>query len=181
MKFQFILAISAIFAAALISSCQNDGSSDANKLAGEENAQPAGAFPGDAAAPGAGAPMAEPAQNAAGLWHYTCPKGCTGGAGSAVACTQCGTTLTHSQAYHGTPTATTTTTSSSPTISANPAEGVNPPPITMPNAGKSEPPQNAAGVWHYTCPSGCSGGAGSATPCATCSKTLVHNTAYHGK
>jgi hypothetical protein len=58
---------------------------------------------------------------------------------------------------------------------------VNPPPITMPNAGKSEPPQNTAGVWHYTCPSGCPGGAGAATPCAKCSKTLVHNTAYHGK
>jgi hypothetical protein len=42
----------------------------------------------------------EPAQNASGVWHYTCPKGCAGGGGSAVACSSCGTTLVHNSAYH---------------------------------------------------------------------------------
>ena len=45
-----------------------------------------------------GAP--EPAQNAAGVWHYTCSNGCDGGAGSATACAQCGNTLAHNTAYH---------------------------------------------------------------------------------
>ncbi|GAA5221277.1 hypothetical protein GCM10025777_19070 [Membranihabitans marinus] len=42
----------------------------------------------------------EPAQNAAGVWHYTCANGCAGGGGSAVACSTCGSTLAHNQAYH---------------------------------------------------------------------------------
>lgn len=42
----------------------------------------------------------EPAQNAAGVWHYTCSNGCEGGAGSAVACSKCGNTLSHNSAYH---------------------------------------------------------------------------------
>lgn len=42
----------------------------------------------------------EPAQNAAGVWHYTCAAGCEGGAGSPVACAGCGATLAHNTAYH---------------------------------------------------------------------------------
>lgn len=42
----------------------------------------------------------EPAQNANGVWHYTCSNGCAGGAGSALACATCGTTLAHNQGYH---------------------------------------------------------------------------------
>lgn len=42
----------------------------------------------------------EPAQNAAGVWHYTCAAGCAGGAGSATACSGCGATLAHNTAYH---------------------------------------------------------------------------------
>lgn len=42
----------------------------------------------------------EPAQNATGIWHYTCEKGCPGGAGTATACVTCGTTLAHNTAYH---------------------------------------------------------------------------------
>lgn len=42
----------------------------------------------------------EPAQNAAGVWHYTCGNGCEGGAGSAVACASCGATLVHNTTYH---------------------------------------------------------------------------------
>jgi len=42
----------------------------------------------------------EPAQNANGVWHYTCSNGCAGGAGSAIACASCGSTLAHNQGYH---------------------------------------------------------------------------------
>jgi len=42
----------------------------------------------------------EPAQNANGVWHYTCSNGCAGGAGSAIACSSCGSTLAHNSAYH---------------------------------------------------------------------------------
>jgi hypothetical protein len=45
-------------------------------------------------------PTADPAQNAAGVWHYTCAKGCPGGAGTAIACATCGSTLAHNAAYH---------------------------------------------------------------------------------
>jgi hypothetical protein len=44
----------------------------------------------------------------------------------------------------------------------------------------AEPPQNADGVWHYTCAKGCAGGAGAAGACATCGGALAHNQAYHG-
>lgn len=59
------------------------------------------------AADGSGSPVistnptaAEPAQNASGVWHYTCPKGCAGGGGSAGPCSSCGATLAHNPAYH---------------------------------------------------------------------------------
>lgn len=42
----------------------------------------------------------EPDQNANGVWHYTCSNGCAGGAGSAIACSQCGNTLAHNAGYH---------------------------------------------------------------------------------
>ncbi len=45
-------------------------------------------------------PAAEPAQNAAGVWHYTCAKGCAGGSGSAGTCASCGGALAHNTAYH---------------------------------------------------------------------------------
>ena len=45
-------------------------------------------------------PTAEPAQNAQGVWHYTCANGCAGGAGSATACASCGSTLAHNAVYH---------------------------------------------------------------------------------
>ena len=45
-------------------------------------------------------PPTNPAQNANGVWHYTCSNGCAGGAGSAVACATCGTTLVHNAEYH---------------------------------------------------------------------------------
>lgn len=63
---------------------------------------PPGAAPG--AAPGATPPTIqqtpEPAQNAKGVWHYTCTKGHAGGAGEIKPCATCGAMLVHNQAYH---------------------------------------------------------------------------------
>ncbi len=41
-----------------------------------------------------------PAQNAAGVFHYTCANGCYGGAGTASKCKSCGSDLAHNKAYH---------------------------------------------------------------------------------
>ncbi len=123
----------------------------------------------------------EPPQNAAGVWHYTCSNGCAGGAGSATACATCGSTLVHNQGYHSTPAAATTSIggdAAGATAVGAPAAGL-PSTITPNIATPPEPAQNAAGVWHYTCSNGCAGGAGSATACATCGSTLVHNQGYH--
>lgn len=108
----------------------------------------------------------EPAQNASGIWHYTCRMGCSGGAGSAVKCATCGIALAHNTAYHA---KANSTTDNSPF--ATPASNK---PTKTP-----EPAQNAAGVWHYTCANGHPGGAGSAVACSTCSTTLTHNQGYH--
>lgn len=43
---------------------------------------------------------AEPAQNAKGVWHFTCAKGCAGGAGAQGTCATCGGPLSHNQVYH---------------------------------------------------------------------------------
>lgn len=51
--------------------------------------------------PNIGGNTTSSAQNAAGVFHYTCSNGCAGGAGSAVACSTCGNTLVHNPAYHG--------------------------------------------------------------------------------
>jgi len=45
-------------------------------------------------------PAPTPAQNAAGVYHYTCTNGCVGGSGSVVNCKSCGNPLEHNQAYH---------------------------------------------------------------------------------
>ena len=112
---------------------------------------------------------AEPAQNASGVWHYTCRIGCPGGAGSATKCTNCGNILAHNTAYHGN----TTNTSNAPFADPSAAPSPTPAPATP------EPAQNSAGVWHYTCANGCAGGAGAAGTCSTCSGALAHNSAYH--
>ena len=41
-----------------------------------------------------------PAQNAAGIYHYTCNNGCYGGSGTATNCNVCGEKLAHNAAYH---------------------------------------------------------------------------------
>ena len=102
---------------------------------------------------------------AGGVQHYTCPNNCEGSGGDAqVACPVCGTQYVHNAAYHNQ-----TPTQTNPAVTQTNQ-------ITPPTP---EPPQNAAGVWHYTCSSGCEGGAGSAVACASCGTTLAHNTAYH--
>jgi hypothetical protein len=113
--------------------------------------------------------LAEPAQNAEGVWHYTCAKGCVGGSGTAGTCAVCGGPLTHNTVYHGNPGATTPTTTTTTPSS----------PIINTPAPAAEPAQNAAGVWHYTCAKGCPGGSGTAGTCGTCGGALAHNPTYH--
>jgi len=122
-------------------------------------------------------PGAEPAQNSAGVWHYTCPSGCAGGAAGAGLCATCGATLTHNTAYHNSGTNTTPAPVTAPGIQTT--SGTNPIQVPPPTQKAPEPAQNAAGVWHYTCPSGCAGGGAGATACGSCGATLAHNTAYH--
>lgn len=42
----------------------------------------------------------EPAQNAAGVWHYVCSKNCGGTGGKRGYCPKCGAGLDHNDAYH---------------------------------------------------------------------------------
>ncbi len=96
--------------------------------------------------------------------HYICPNNCEGSGGaSAGACPVCGTAYVHNQDFHNQVNTNTVTPVDNPTIATPPTNAA----------------QNASGVWHYTCPSGCAGGAGSATACASCGTTLVHNADYH--
>jgi len=182
MKFQLIYITTALCAIIIFSNCKNDSSAAAKdaaaEAAGAQSPTDAMTIPVDptdlttsAPAPATvttpATPPTEPAQNATGVWHYTWSKGCAGGAGSAIACAKCGTTLTHNTAYHA-------NSNPAPTITpagAAPAQGA--------TAPKPEPPQNKAGVWHYTCADGCAGGGAAAAPCAKCGKPLAHNQAYH--
>jgi ribosomal protein S27E len=166
MKYLSTLSMIALFTMVLLSACKNEG--DAGSDSAVQNATPAApAADVTAPTPAVTPPNQEPAQNAAGIWHYTCPKGCEGGAGMAIACAKCGTTLAHNQGYH------TTNTEPNLTVGGN---NQTTPAVTPP---QQEPAQNAKGVWHYTCSKGCEGGAGSATACAKCGTTLAHNAAYH--
>ena len=99
---------------------------------------------------------------AATVHHYICPNNCAGSGGpdGGASCPVCGSQYIHNQAFHNQ--------TQQPGIQTT---------TTQPTT--AEPAQNAAGVWHYTCPNGHAGGAGSATACAECGATLVHNTLYH--
>lgn len=104
--------------------------------------------------------------------HYYCTNNCAGSGGdSAGTCPTCGLAYEHNQAWHNqaqTPVTTTNTNGISTGVGAVP-----------PTQSTPEPAQNAAGVWHYTCPNGHANGAGSAVPCGECGTTLVHNSLYH--
>ncbi len=188
MKFLNCLIVSALCATTFFSACQNDAPAATDAATETNAAEPAitsqspvplpgdnalpspvpvpGVMPSPAPNPAATPPATEPAQNATGVWHYTCSKGCAGGSGTATACAKCGTTLVHNTSYHPpkpTPAATNTPAG---------APGTTTPP-------KPEPAQNTAGVWHYTCSGGCAGGAGTAADCSKCGKKLTHNATYH--
>lgn len=185
-----ILSVLLAFSLLMVSGCKNAPERPDAIL--DENYEPI--VPSNAPTAATTPPAtAEPPQNAAGVWHYTCSNGCAGGAGSAVPCATCGTTLVHNTVYHsgGGATQPNVVTNTATTSGGTPVGSMTNPVIngaataanpiaTPPSAPKApEPPQNAAGVWHYTCSNGCAGGAGSATPCAGCGTTLVHNTVYH--
>jgi hypothetical protein len=108
--------------------------------------------------------------------HYTCPNNCEGsGGGGAGTCPVCGTEYTHNAAFHSqtaTPPPSTTTTITPPSDGATPLTPATPPATTSSAV-------NASGVYHYSCPSGCEGGAASAGACATCGGELTHNPAFH--
>ena len=180
MKFQLRFLVASLAVIALCANCKND--SPASSKIADESANTAASTgqmatapvaptniqaPNPAEAPTTEVKKPEPPQNAKGVWHYTCAKGCAGGAGAAQPCAKCGATLAHNNAYHQDAAASTPSTPTSGAIS-KPAD-----------APKPEPAQNAKGVWHYTCPDACPGGAGSATACAKCGKTLAHNQVYH--
>ncbi len=158
---------------AVISFCACNDNSNARKQKAREslgNPIPSATPNTDIANP----PTTEPAQNAEGVWHYTCGKGCAGGAGAAGNCATCGGPLAHNAAYHNNTNGTSATTN--PVLTNPSTTNTISPPIPPPT---TEPAQNASGVWHYTCGNGCAGGAGAAGPCGTCGNTLAHNAAYH--
>jgi len=163
MKYLNVLTIVIICSLVTFYACDNnDAARDAARDALQVTESPA--LPPSATPASPNTP--EPAQNAAGVWHYTCSAGCEGGAGAAGSCAKCGGALAHNQAYH-----------------ANNNAATTPPPanntLTPPAPKTPEPAQNAAGVWHYTCSAGCAGGAGAAGDCSKCGGALAHNTAYH--
>ncbi len=93
------------------------------------------------------------------VMHYICPNGhLEGGSDAQGTCITCGATLAHNAAWH------------------TQQQATNP---QTPAPAMQAPAQNAAGVWHYICPNGHAGGAGSATACPDCGATLIHNQAYH--
>lgn len=162
----------------MMAGCAKDSGND-NKSTGDTETSTESLAPQVISQPDA-APPAQPAQlnveaDASGkVWHFVCADGCEGGHADAKGpCPGCGKELAHNSAFHSqntppaNPAGADQTKQNAPVINQNPT-------FTSP-----EPPQNAQGVWHYTCPNGCVGGAGSAGPCASCGTTLAHNAAYH--
>jgi hypothetical protein len=139
--------------------CKNDKAADATDAAAT---QPTTTAPATAA-------------TGSGVEHYTCPNGHVGyGSDTAGSCKQCGTTLEHNQAFHANDAAAT------PNIQMNPPTGdMGAPAVQATPPAAPSAPQNAAGVWHYTCAKGCAGGAGEAVACTQCGSPLQHNQAYH--
>lgn len=165
MKYLHILCLVLVCSLVTFTSCDNNDAAR-EKARNELNVSNSPELP--TATPPATPNTPEPAQNAAGVWHYTCSAGCEGGAGAAGPCGKCGGQLAHNQAYHANNNAATTP----------PTKALTPPTTTPPVT--KEPAQNAAGIWHYTCGAGCEGGAGAAGTCGKCGGQLAHNQAYHG-
>lgn len=164
MKLSQLLTLSILCTVVLFTACNND--SDVRDAAREAlpEATAATATPSAPAAPAA-TPSTNPNEP-----HYKCPNNCAGGVGDGAGnCPVCGTALAHNQAYHN-----------NPTPSATPSTTITPgTPNATPASEANSPAQNAAGVFHYTCPKGCAGGAAGAGSCATCGAALAHNADYH--
>jgi hypothetical protein len=157
--FTLVLGMSLIACAGKKDETTNEGTVDPMETPGMEQAETGGAI--------------DPSQP-----HYKCPNNCAGGTGDAKApCPVCGTEMVHNSAYHQ---GGSTTPVNESTIQVN----TNTPVTTgdgQPQASTPAPPpaQNAKGVYHFTCPNGCAGGAGAQGSCAKCGTALVHNQAYH--
>jgi hypothetical protein len=110
--------------------------------------------------------------------HYICSNNCAGSGGDAAGnCPTCGNAYVHNDAYHnngGAQPVTQPAAQPAGTVTESSTSTIN---FSDPNS--TEPAQNAAGVWHYTCGAGCEGGAGSAGNCSKCGGALAHNAAYH--
>lgn len=158
-KFLFSLLITALMWGACANETEESASEEAPQISVVN--EPNGALtPAPAAAAPAGTVM-----------HYICPKGCAGSGGpGAGTCPTCGSEYVHNDAYH----------QNQPQQTTPPAGGNEQLNLqTVPPPTSQEPPQNAKGVWHYTCPKGCAGGAGAAGPCPKCGTALAHNPVYH--
>ncbi len=152
------ILLSLVIAASLaLTTCKNDGKKAAS----------------DTSSASASAPSA----SAVAVKHYICPNNCAGSGGDTPGqCPVCKTEYQHNDAYHQQPGQQPTPQPSAPAV-ADPASSGQSPVIQMPPS--NDPPQNAKGVWHYTCPKGCLGGSGAAGPCPKCGEQLAHNAAYH--
>lgn len=112
-----------------------------------------------------------PAASTGGVLHYICAKNCAGSGGpSAGTCPVCGAEYIHNDAFHAQDAA-----QEQPQITLGDQNNLNATPPPPP----AEPAQNASGVWHYTCASGCAGGGGAPGSCANCGGALQHNDTYH--
>lgn len=139
------------------------------------------------------APTTEPSGTPAGVEHYICPNGHVGFGGPGEgSCSQCQAVLVHNDAFHNSPVDGSAPLSAPAAVSSEqiipqpsgaiPSVFQNSGGVAAPSVGAApsiEPAQNGLGVWHYICPAGHAGGAGSETACAECGQTLVHNAAYH--
>lgn len=98
----FLLFLTIFSTILAFSACKEQSKTDATTTPTEAPATNTQAAPEATItpAPAAAPQTAEPAQNAKGVWHFTCPKGCEGGAGTQGNCAKCGSPLTHNAAYH---------------------------------------------------------------------------------
>ncbi|PHQ55687.1 MAG: hypothetical protein COC16_04715 [Lutibacter sp.] len=102
--------------------------------------------------------------------HFICANKCEGSGGAIAGnCPTCNTPYLHNQAFHN-----------DEFLKSGPLNVPKTDVNTNPVKNTSiSPAQNASGVYHYTCPNGCYGGAGTAAKCTTCGTDLAHNQAYH--
>ncbi|MBL7928070.1 MAG: hypothetical protein JNL47_01165 [Bacteroidia bacterium] len=132
---------------------------------------------GEVSNPATTAQVPAPASPANALFHYICPNRCAGGGSEGQGkCPVCKTDLIHNDAFHQAQ-------QQQPQLNVQPQNNQ----IQLNTANQMqqqqppapESPQNAKGVWHYTCPKGCAGGGGQAIACANCGTQMEHNQKYH--